>query len=125
MVSYRAAGLRGCFQANWRSIIRYLLLCSCPRRLGTQEISPQHSNIDKGFGGFEQYNIYLYSTGQFLSWEMPEYIGKGFPRWFRTLPKHGYPTEQIVRLTLQEQARTILAKCRPCLLLNKFIDQGG
>jgi len=48
-------------------------------------------------------------------------IWQGFPRWFRTLPKHGYPTEQIVRLTLQEQAKPILAKCRPCLLLNKFI----
>ena len=39
---------------------------------------------------------------QLLSLEMPTAIWKGFPRWFRTLPKHGYPTEQIVLLTLQE-----------------------
>ena len=40
-------------------------------------------------------------------------IWQGFPRWFRTLPKHGDPTEQIVRLTLQNRAVPILAKCRP------------
>ena len=58
---------------------------------------------------------------QLLSLEMSTDIWRVFPRWFRTLPKHGYPTEQIVRLTLQDKALPILAKCRPCLLLNKFI----
>lgn len=60
---------------------------------------------------------------QLLSLEMSVDIWRGFPRWFRTLPKHGYPTEQIVRLTLQDRAVPILAKCRPCLLLTKFISQ--
>ncbi|MBO1350202.1 MAG: transposase [Hormoscilla sp. GUM202] len=58
---------------------------------------------------------------QVLSLEMSVDIWQGFPRWFRTLPKHGYPTEQIVRLTLQDRAVPILAKCRPCLLLNEFL----
>ena len=41
---------------------------------------------------------------QVLSLEMSVDIWQGFPRWFRTLPKHGYPAEQIVRLTLQDRA---------------------
>jgi len=60
---------------------------------------------------------------QLLSLEMSVDIWRGFPRWFRTLPLHGYPTEQIVRLTIQDRALPILAKCRPCLLLNKFISK--
>ena len=44
-----------------------------------------------------------------------------FPRWFRTLPQHGYPTEQVVRLTLQNQATIILAGSKPVLLLQKFL----
>lgn len=58
---------------------------------------------------------------QLLSLEMSVDIWQSFPRWFRTLPKHGYPTEQIVRLTLQDRVVPILAKCRPGLLLHQFI----
>ena len=54
---------------------------------------------------------------------MPAQIWRDFPRWFRTLPGHGYPSEQIVRLTLQDRAASILAKCSPSLLLTKFISK--
>jgi hypothetical protein len=37
------------------------------------------------------------------------------------LPQHGYPTEQVVRLTLQHLAPRILATSKPSLLLPKFL----
>ena len=36
---------------------------------------------------------------QILSLELADSIWQQFPCWFRTLPHHGYPTEQVVRLT--------------------------
>lgn len=60
---------------------------------------------------------------QILSLEMPALIWKGFPGWFRTLPKNGYPNEQMVRLNLQEAARSILAKNPSGLLLTKFLKE--
>ncbi|NER06635.1 MAG: hypothetical protein F6K17_30660 [Okeania sp. SIO3C4] len=59
---------------------------------------------------------------QLLSLEMPMTIWKDFPRWFRTLPSNGYPSEQIVLLTLASQRKHILAKSRPGLLLTKFLS---
>ena len=56
-----------------------------------------------------------------LSLERPAIIWKDFPRWFRTLPSNGYPSEQIVRLTIIEQREQILAKSRSDLLLTKFL----
>ena len=40
---------------------------------------------------------------QVLALEMPQQVWAVFPLWFRTLPKHGFPSEQIVRLSLQHQ----------------------
>ncbi|NES68828.1 MAG: hypothetical protein F6K24_28180 [Okeania sp. SIO2D1] len=59
---------------------------------------------------------------QLLSLEMPMMIWKDFPGWFRTLPSNGYPSEQIVLLTLAEQRKKILAKSRSGLLLTKFLN---
>lgn len=59
---------------------------------------------------------------QLVSLEMPMTIGQDFPRWFRTLPSNGYPSEQIVLLTLAEQRKLILAKSRSGLLLTKFLN---
>ncbi len=59
---------------------------------------------------------------QLLSLEMPMMISKDLPRWFRTLPSNGYPSEQIVLLTLAEQRKQILAKSRSGLLLTKFLN---
>jgi hypothetical protein len=44
-----------------------------------------------------------------------------FPRWFRTLPQHGYPSQRIVQLSLQHQAQRIFAKSPHTLLLPKFL----
>ena len=52
---------------------------------------------------------------------MPQQVWRHFPVWFRTLPKHGYPSEQIVRLPIQDQRDTNLFKSSPCLLLNKLL----
>jgi hypothetical protein len=40
-----------------------------------------------------------------------------------TLPSHGYPTEQVVRLTLRDHAPRILARNKPTLLLQKFLAE--
>ncbi|MDB9417277.1 hypothetical protein [Microcystis aeruginosa] len=40
-----------------------------------------------------------------------------------TLPSHGYPTEQVVRLTLPDHAPMILARNKPTLLLQKFLAE--
>jgi DDE superfamily endonuclease len=46
---------------------------------------------------------------QLLALEQADTIWSQFPRWFRTLPQQGYPTEQVVRLTLQHLAPRIFA----------------
>jgi hypothetical protein len=58
---------------------------------------------------------------QILALEFPNLVWTEFPRWFRTLPSHRYPSEQIVRLTLQHQLPKILSKSRPTLLLPKLL----
>jgi hypothetical protein len=73
---------------------------------------------------FERFvNLHAIVLGilQILSLEFADLIWQQFPRWFRTLPQHGYPTEQIVRLTLQHQAVRILATSSPVLLVQKFL----
>ncbi|MBE9138926.1 hypothetical protein IQ254_17290 [Nodosilinea sp. LEGE 07088] len=47
-----------------------------------------------------------------LALELPTWIWSNFPHWFRTLPKHGYPSERIVQLVLQHQAQKIFLKRR-------------
>ena len=58
---------------------------------------------------------------QVLALELPNTVWTHFPRWFRTLPKHGLPSEQIVRMALQHLQPTILSKPRPALLLAKLL----
>jgi hypothetical protein len=58
---------------------------------------------------------------QILALEMPKSVWAHFPVWFRTLPKHGYPSEQIVRLSIQHQLPRNLIKSRPTLLLTKLL----
>jgi DDE superfamily endonuclease len=73
---------------------------------------------------FERFvNLQAIALGilQVLSLELADSIWSQFPRWFRTLPQHGYPTEQVVRLTLQHQAALILGGSKPVLLLQKFL----
>ena len=75
----------------------------------------------EAFERFVLVNAIALAILQLLSLEMPNTIWKDFPRWFRTLPSNGYPSEQIVRLTLVEQKEQILAKSRSDLLLTKFL----
>ncbi|MEM1395694.1 MAG: transposase [Cyanobacteria bacterium P01_H01_bin.150] len=75
----------------------------------------------EAFERFVLVNAIVLAILQLLSLEMPAAIWKGFPRWFRTLPSNGYPSEQIVLLTLQEHRERILAKSPSDILLAKFI----
>ena len=70
---------------------------------------------------FVNLNAIVLGLLQVLALEMPHSIWAIFPRWFRTLPKHGFPSEQIVRLSLQHQLHLYLAKTRQGLLLDKLI----
>lgn len=58
---------------------------------------------------------------QVLALELPDTVWTHFPRWFRTVPKHGFPSEQIVRMALQHLPPTVLSKRRPTLLLAKLL----
>lgn len=58
---------------------------------------------------------------QVLALEMPKTIWQHFPIWFRSLPKHGYPSERIVRLALQNQLEVNFSRSRPALLLDKLL----
>ncbi len=86
-----------------------------------QEFQQQVARKVEAFERFVNLNAIALGIVQVLSLEMAEHVWQGFPGWFRTLPNHGYPTEQIVRLTLQHQTRDILAESRPGLLLIKFL----
>jgi hypothetical protein len=66
-------------------------------------------------------NAIVLGVLQILALELPQSVWNHFPRWFRTLPKHGYPTEQIVRLTIQHQLPMIFARSRVGLLLPQLL----
>ena len=59
---------------------------------------------------------------QVLALEMPKTIWQHFPLWFRSLPKHGYPSKRIVLLALQNQLDINLSQSRPTLLLDKLLQ---
>jgi hypothetical protein len=56
---------------------------------------------------------------QALSLESADAIWILFPRWFQ----HGYPSKQIVRLTLQHCGARILCRSTPVLFLHQFLAQ--
>ena len=58
---------------------------------------------------------------QWLSIRSPDLIWEHFPLWLRTLPKQGYPTEHIVRLTLQDELHRIFLKTKGSTLLEKTL----
>jgi hypothetical protein len=83
-----------------------------------------HAQVIRKVEAFERFvtlNTIALGLLQVLSLEMPQQVWQHFPIWFRTLPKHGYPSEQIVRLSLQAQRDAILSKNSPCLLLSKLL----
>jgi hypothetical protein len=90
----------------------------------TSYTAPFRQQVARKIEAFERFvNLNAIALGilQILSLELTDSIWQQFPRWFRTLPSHGYPTEQVVRLTLQHHAPMILARSKPTLLLQKFL----
>ncbi|MEO0378432.1 MAG: transposase [Cyanobacteria bacterium P01_A01_bin.17] len=75
----------------------------------------------EAFERFVNLNAIALGLLQVLALEQPGLVWTHFPRWFRTLPKHGLPSEQIVRLALQQLQPIVLAKRRPTLLLAKLL----
>jgi hypothetical protein len=96
--------------------------------LADYELTEQHQIQQKveAFERFVNLNAIVLGVLQILALELPQSIWHNFPCWFRTLPEHGYPTEQIVRLTLQHQRPMIFSRSRPTLLLPQLIaDKAG
>jgi hypothetical protein len=73
---------------------------------------------------FERFvNLHALVLGilQLLALEFPNLISQTCPQWFRTVPQHSFPSEQIVRLTLRHCLNSINAKIPPRLLLHQFL----
>jgi DDE superfamily endonuclease len=96
-----------------------------PSNLRLVDFTPvEQHQIQQKVEAFERFvNLNAMALGvlQILALEFPNAIWQDFPRWFRTHPEHGYPSEQIVRLTLQHQLPMIFAKSSPTLLLSKLL----
>ncbi len=75
----------------------------------------------EAFERFVNLNAIALGLLQVLALELPNTVWTHFPRWFRTLPKHGLPSEQIVRMALQHLQPTVLSKRKPSLLLAKLL----
>ena len=75
----------------------------------------------EAFERFVNLNAIALGLLQVLALELPNLVWTNFPQWFRTLPKHGLPSEQIVRMALQHLQPMVLAKRRPTLLLAKLL----
>lgn len=83
----------------------------------------QHQ-VKRKIEAFERFlNLNAIALGilQILALEMPQSVWSHSPRWFRTRPKHGYPTEQWVQVALQHQWQHNLAENRQALLLAKLL----
>ncbi len=97
-----------------------------PQNLRLQDYSETiQSQISSKVEAFERFiNLNAIALGmlQVLALEMPKTIWRHFPLWFRSLPKHGYPSERIVRLALQNQLAVNLSRSRPALLLDKLLE---
>jgi Transposase DDE domain len=75
----------------------------------------------EAFERFVNLNAIALGLLQVLALELPDVVWAHFPLWFRTLPNHGFPSEQIVRMALQHLQPIVLAKRRPTLLLPKLL----
>jgi hypothetical protein len=75
----------------------------------------------EAFERFVNLNAIALGVLQLLTLELPTQIWAHFPRWFRTLPNHGYLSERIAQLALQHQAGGLFSESPPTLLLAKFI----
>lgn len=86
-----------------------------------ETIPTQISVKVESFERFINLNAIALGLLQVLALEMPKTIWQHFPLWFRSLPKHGYPSERIVRLALENQLQVNFSRSRPALLLDKLL----
>ena len=86
-----------------------------------KDFQTQVNNKVEAFERFVNLNAMALGLLQVLAIELPHGVWTHFPRWFRTLPQHGFPSEQIVRIALQQQQPQILSRSRPTLLLTKLL----
>ncbi len=75
----------------------------------------------EAFERFINLNALALGLLQVLALERSKTIWQHFPLWFRSLPKHGYPSERIVRLALQNQLEVNFSRSRPAMLLDKLL----
>jgi hypothetical protein len=68
-----------------------------------ERIQTQISSKVEAFERFINLNAIVLGLLPILAVEKPKTIWRHFPLWFRSLPLHGYPSERIVRLALQNQ----------------------
>ena len=97
-----------------------------PLELPTQDPEPFKIQVLAKVEAFERFvNLSAIALGllQLLSLEMSQTVWRHFPVWFRTLPSHGYPTEQVVRISLQHLQLAVLANSRQGLLLHQLLAQ--
>lgn len=99
-----------------------------PQPLELPEHSPeifQHKVLAKveAFERFVNLNAIALGLLQVLALEMNQSVWSHFPVWFRTLPSHGYPTEQVVRISIQHLQLAVLANSRQGLLLHQLLAQ--
>jgi DDE superfamily endonuclease len=87
----------------------------------TDTVQHQIQQKVEAFERFVNLNAIVLGVLQILALELPQSVWNHFPRWFRTLPKHGYPTEQIVRLTIQHQLPMFFGRSRADLLLPQLL----
>jgi hypothetical protein len=86
-----------------------------------QMVQTQIAAKVEAFERFINLNAIALGLLQVLALEMPKQIWRDFPLWFRSLPKHGYPSERIVCLALQHNLSN-LSQSRPALLLDKLLE---
>ena len=86
-----------------------------------EDFQQQVARKVEAFERFVNLNAIALGLLQVLALEMPDHIWAHFPLWFRTLPKHAYPSEQVVRLSLQNQQEMNLSRSKPTLLLAKLL----
>ena len=86
----------------------------------------QHQAVMAKVEAFERFvTLHALVLGilQMLALEFPKLICVSGKQWFRTLPKHSHPSEQMVRLTLRQIIKPNSFNISPQLLLHQFLHR--
>lgn len=133
-----AYGLRQKIEVSFQSLIHILsgfcyhfwmkAMTKIKRGSGDQYLHRASDDFrQKVFGKIESYERFVNITAialgtlQLLAIQYHELIWDRFPVWLRTLPKHGCPSEHVVRLTLQHELHQIFLKNNDSPLLAKIL----